>query len=183
MIWAILALLVVATCLLAALFLSLLWTSLTSVPFVTSPSSVVALLLDMAEVGSDSYLVDLGSGDGRVVIAAARRGAYAVGYEIQRLLVWWSCLSWQFWRRWSLFTVQADSRLGKAVFVHASLWSADLSQADVVVIYGLPRLMEPIGVKLRAELQSGARVVVHAFPLPGWEPLMCQDRVYLYQVA
>eukprot|EP00411_Alexandrium_monilatum_P027773 CAMPEP_0175370354 /NCGR_PEP_ID=MMETSP0095-20121207/21164_1 /TAXON_ID=311494 /ORGANISM="Alexandrium monilatum, Strain CCMP3105" /LENGTH=301 /DNA_ID=CAMNT_0016668499 /DNA_START=28 /DNA_END=933 /DNA_ORIENTATION=- len=113
-------------------------------------------------------LVDIGSGDGRVVAAAASRGLHAVGYEVNPYLVWWS----RFRNRRAL--TQAS---GSAEIRWANAWSADLRGTDVVTMYGRPGdgLMERAAAKCEAELPPHAAVVSHFFDIPGWERLLVQD--------
>lgn len=113
-------------------------------------------------------LVDFGSGDGRIVAAAASHGMQAVGYELNPYLVFLSRL------RNSRALAAAP---GTAEIRWANAWGADLRRADVVTLYGRPGdgLMERAAAKCEAELPSHAAVVSHYFPLPGWERLLVQD--------
>mmetsp|Transcript_132900 Transcript_132900/g.230935 ORF Transcript_132900/g.230935 Transcript_132900/m.230935 type:complete len:305 (+) Transcript_132900:86-1000(+) len=116
-------------------------------------------------------LVDFGSGDGRLVQAAASRGMQAVGYELNPYLVWWSRL--RAWRGRLPITACA----GSAEIRWANAWAADLRTADVVTVYGRPgdNLMARIAEKFEAELPPRAAVVSHVFHIPGWERLLVQD--------
>jgi len=113
-------------------------------------------------------LMDFGSGDGRIVAAAATRGMHAVGYEVNPYLVWWSRL-----RNRAALT-QAP---GSAQIRWANAWSADLRRTDVVTMYGRPGdgLMAKAAAKCEAELPPNAAVVSHFFDIPGWERLLVQD--------
>lgn len=113
-------------------------------------------------------LVDFGSGDGRIVAAAAGRGMQAVGYELNPYLVWLSRL-----RNRSAIAASP----GTAEFKWANAWAADLRRTDVVTLYGRPGdgLMERAAAKCEAELPHHAVVVSHYFPMPGWERLLVQD--------
>lgn len=108
-------------------------------------------------------LVDFGSGDGRLVRAAAERGMNAVGYELNPYLAFWSRL-------------RLSSRAG-AEIRWANAWSADLRTADIVTVYGRPGdgLMARIAAKCESELPRHAVVVSHFFDIPGWERLLVQD--------
>jgi len=114
-------------------------------------------------------LVDFGSGDGRIVTAAAANGMRAVGYELNPYLVWWS--------RLRNFRAPPAAPGGSAEIRWANAWAADLRSADVVTFYGRPgdRLMERAAAKCRAELPPHAAVVSYRFPVPGWERLLVQD--------
>lgn len=120
--------------------------------------TVVDRMLDMARVSAGDYLVDLGSGDGRLVITAARRGARAHGIEFNPDLV---ALS----RR----TARAEGVAGRATFEQADIFESDFSKATVVTLFLLPEL----NLKLRSTLlamKPGTRVVSNSFSMEGWRP-------------
>lgn len=129
-------------------------------PYVPSPDGVVSKMLDMAGVGPDDVLVDMGSGDGRIVLTAAKlRGARGLGIEIDEKLV--------------ALSVEAARREGvadRARFVRQDLFATDVSEATVVTLYLLPETVNMLREKLRRELRPGARVIVHDYPLAGWLP-------------
>ena len=122
------------------------------------PDKQVEKLLDMANVTPADFVMDLGSGDGRLVIAAARRGAHAVGVEFNPDLVSYS-------RSAAAKAGVAD----KAEFVQGDLFAADLSRASVITLF----LLESMNIKLRPALlglKPGARVVANTFGLGDWQP-------------
>lgn len=125
-------------------------------PYAATDDAVAEAMLDLARVGPRDHVVDLGSGDGRIVIAAARRGASGLGVDIDGALV-------EIARRNA-----AHERLGDRVqFVQQDLFETDLAQATVVTLYLFPAIMGRVAGKL-ATLAPGTRVVSHDFPLPGW---------------
>eukprot|EP00931_Biecheleriopsis_adriatica_P024084 TRINITY_DN15094_c0_g1_i1.p1 TRINITY_DN15094_c0_g1~~TRINITY_DN15094_c0_g1_i1.p1 ORF type:complete len:288 (+),score=51.98 TRINITY_DN15094_c0_g1_i1:68-865(+) len=113
-------------------------------------------------------LVDFGSGDGRIVAAAAASGMHAVGYELNPYLYFWSQLR-------SRSTIASAPGSGELRWANA--WSADLRDVDIVTVYGRPgdAFMEQTAVKLEQELPSHAAVVSHFFDIPGWERFLVQD--------
>mmetsp|Transcript_59694 Transcript_59694/g.106128 ORF Transcript_59694/g.106128 Transcript_59694/m.106128 type:complete len:246 (+) Transcript_59694:85-822(+) len=113
-------------------------------------------------------LVDFGSGDGRIVAAAADRGMQAIGYELNPYLFFWSKLR-------SQRTLSAASGTGS--FHWANAWSADLRKVDVVTVYGRPgdAFMQRTAEKCEQELPPNAAVVSHFFEIPGWERFLVQD--------
>ena len=139
-------------------------------PFVPTSEDVTEAMLDIARVKVGDCFLDLGSGDGRLVIAAARRGARAVGYEINPFLVLFS--------RW---------RIRRAGFARTArvywknLWTVNCSFADVVGLYCLPRTMRHLEQKLYRELRPGSRVVSNAFEFIAWrsEGVVGSVRVYV----
>ncbi|XP_029421509.1 ATP synthase subunit C lysine N-methyltransferase isoform X2 [Nannospalax galili] len=104
-------------------------------------------------------LVDIGSGDGRIVIAAAKEGFEAVGYELNPWLVWYS--RYCAWRE----GVQGSTR-----FHVSDLWKVTFSQYSNVVIFGVPQMMLQLEKKLELELEDDARVIACRFPFPHWTP-------------
>jgi SAM-dependent methyltransferase len=124
--------------------------------WVPTPDSLIQAMLDLAKVTPDDHVIDLGSGDGRIVIAAAKRGAHAVGFEFNPDMV---ALS----RRNAEKAGVAD----KATFLNADIFESDFSKATVVTMYLLPQL----NLKLRPTilgLKPGTRVVSHAFTMGEW---------------
>jgi SAM-dependent methyltransferase len=129
------------------------------VPYVTTPQSVVDAMLELAGVGRSDRLIDLGSGDGRIVITAARRwGTPGLGYEIDPRLA-------------SIATGNAR-RAGVdelAKFVVDDIFVADLSSATVITMYLLPDVNLRLRPRLRA-LRPGTRLVSHDWDMGDWPP-------------
>ncbi len=139
-------------------------------PFIPSGQRTAQRMLDLAGVGPQTRFIDLGSGDGRLVLLAAQRGATAVGVELNPWLVWWARGRA---RRAGVF--------GRATFRVGNLWHVNLSGYDVVSIYGLDLMMDRLEAKLRRELKPGAVVVSHAFHFSGLSPVREEDGVAVYQ--
>jgi SAM-dependent methyltransferase len=128
------------------------------VSWVTTPDALVERMLDMARVTPDDHLLDLGSGDGRLVIAAARRGVRSLGVEYDATLVALAS------RR-----AQTDGLERNASFVKQDLFESDLSHATVITMFLLPEL----NLKLRPKLLSlapGTRIVSNTFTMDDWDP-------------
>jgi hypothetical protein len=123
--------------------------------------------------GQGQKIVDLGSGDGRIVIALAQSGAYAEGYEINPILVWSS-------RRAIRKANLEGEGAGKAKIFWKSFWRADLSQFDVVIVYGIPYIMKDLQKKMERELRPGTKIISNAFTFPNWTPAAVEGRVRLY---
>jgi predicted RNA methylase len=130
------------------------------VVYVPTPQAVVDAMLQLADVKANDVVYDLGSGDGRIVITAARKyGARGVGIEIDPALVETS-------RR-----TARDGGVDRLVqFAHGDLFDADLSSADVVMLYLSASINASLEPKLRRELKRGARIVSHQFPIGRWPP-------------
>ena len=144
-------------------------------PFVPMEPEVVGRVMDLAKVGKGDVFYELGSGDGRLVIAAAMQGAEAYGVEIDKLRVWYS-------RVWIKLL-----RLKNAKIICEDIFKTDLRKATVVCLYLLQETNERIQEKLEKELKKGTRVVSVAFDFPGWKPVKIDPRgtiygpIYLYQ--
>jgi len=129
------------------------------VPFVPSPQVVVDKMVELAGVKKGDVVYDLGSGDGRIVIAAAKRGARAIGFEIDPELV-------------------GESRANiKKAGVHdlaesrnQDILTVDLSPASVVTMYLLPDVNLKLKPNLLNQLKPGSRVVSHSFDMGDWKP-------------
>jgi SAM-dependent methyltransferase len=133
---------------------------LADVPYVPTPPGVVNAMLEIAGVGPEDYVIDLGSGDGRIVIAAAKqRGARGFGVEIDDYLV-------DIARR----EAQRAGVAGRVEFRVQDLFSTAIDRATVVTMYLFPWLMVKLRPRLLAELKPGTRVVSHDFDMAGWRP-------------
>jgi hypothetical protein len=128
------------------------------VVWVPTPQVLVDKMLDMAKVTPADYLMDLGSGDGRTVITAAKRGARAFGIEYNPDMV-----------ELSKRNAEKEGVTGKATFVKADLFETDLSKATVITMFLLP----DINLKLRPKILSlkpGTRIVSNTFTMGDWKP-------------
>jgi hypothetical protein len=129
-------------------------------PYVPSPQSVVSDMLRYADVGPNDFLIDLGSGDGRIVLTAAKVfGARGFGVEIKDDLV-----------RLSNDAAQKEGLADRVKFMKQDLFKTDLSQASVITMYLLPDTVNLLKDKFLAELRPGTRIVSHDYPLTGWIP-------------
>jgi SAM-dependent methyltransferase len=126
--------------------------------WVPTSEELVEVMLDMAKVTAADYVIDLGSGDGRIAIAAAKRGARALGIEFNPDMV---ALSKE--------NAEKAGVSGKATFLNADIFETDFSKATVVTMY----LLSSLNLKLRPQildLKPGTRIVSHAFGMDDWEP-------------
>ena len=154
-------------------FVSVIGPYFTGAPWVPMPLDTARRMLQLADVRPGETVYDLGSGDGRVVIAAARNfGATAIGVEIDPLR--------------TLISRTAIALLGlrsRARVARANLFDVDLRDADVVTVYLLPKANARLALKLRSELKPGARVVTLTYHLPGWEPVISENGIKVYRQA
>lgn len=129
-------------------------------PYVPTPQRVVDAMLAMANVSDRDYVIDLGSGDGRIVITAAQKfGARGKGYDIDGALVDRS------------IAAARKLNLGERVsFERRDVMEADLKDATVITLYLLPAMMLELRAKLLRELKPGTRIVSHDFDFGDWQP-------------
>ncbi len=128
------------------------------VVWVPNPDEMVERMLDLAQVTPDDFVIDLGSGDGRNVIAAARRGARALGVEYNPDLVEYSKRN------------AAKAGVGdKAAFVQGDMFEADISKATVMALFLLPDNLKKLTPKF-VDLKPGTRIVANTFGIEGWTP-------------
>jgi hypothetical protein len=151
---------------LAACFAMLSWGSAeraalgADVPFVPTPPNVVDAMLALGKVGPDDFLVDLGSGDGRIVIAAAKRfGTRGFGVDIDGALV-----------SGAQHEAQRQGVSDKVAFYARNLFVTDISRATVITMYLFPQVNMRLRPRLFTDLKPGTRIVSHDFDMDNWRP-------------
>ncbi len=129
-------------------------------PYVPSPTSVVSDMLTLAEVGPKDFVIDLGSGDGRIVLTAAKVfGARGFGVDIDAKLV-----------KEANEAAKQQGIADRANFTIQDLFKTDIRKATVLTMYLLPNTVNMLKDKLLAELNPGTRILSHEYPLSGWIP-------------
>ncbi|HXU43048.1 MAG TPA: methyltransferase domain-containing protein [Burkholderiales bacterium] len=129
-------------------------------PYVPSPQSVVSDMLRYADVNAKDFLIDLGSGDGRIVLTAAKVfGARGFGVEIKEDLV-----------KRANEAAKSQGLADRVKFLKQDLFKTDISQASVITMYLLPDTVNLLKDKFLSELKPGTRIVSHDYPLTGWIP-------------
>ena len=147
------------------------------VRYVPSPDRVVDAMLALAHVTAGDIVYDLGSGDGRIPIAAAKQyGAFGVGIEIDAKL-----------NREAADNAKKAGVTDRVLFLTQDLFEADISQATVVTLFLLPRINQELMPKLRRALRPGTRIVSHQFDMgEQWPPEQSQDvsglMIYLWTI-
>jgi hypothetical protein len=124
--------------------------------WVPTPDVMVEKMLDMARVTPADFVMDLGSGDGRNVIGAAKRGARALGVEYNNDLV-------EYARR----RAEAAGVPGRALFTQGDMYAADVSQASVLALFLLPDNLRKLTSKF-LDMKAGSRIVSNTYEIPGW---------------
>ena len=129
-------------------------------PFITTPAEVVERMLSIAGIKADDFVIDLGSGDGRIVITAAKQfGARGLGVDLNARLV-----------KLSQESAEREGVAQRVTFEMQDVLRTDISRASVVTLYLLPGLLERLKDKLLTELKPGARIVSHSFIFISWHP-------------
>jgi cyclopropane fatty-acyl-phospholipid synthase-like methyltransferase len=138
--------------------------------YVPSQRERIKKMLEFADIKPGELACDLGSGDGRLVIALAQAGAEAHGYEINPLLVILARIR-----------IRRAGYSGRAIVHWKNFWNENFSRFDVITIYGMTFVMKKLEKKLKQELKPGARVISNAFTFPAWPPAQKDNGVYLYK--
>jgi predicted RNA methylase len=134
-------------------------------PYVPSPPQVIRQMLTLAQLRPREVFFDLGAGDGRAVIMAAKDfGARAVGVELREDLV-----------KRALGTVYENGLQDRVTMVNGDMFSVDLTSADVIFLYLTTSANEKVKPKLEAELKPGVRVVSHDYEIIGWKPTKVEN--------
>ncbi len=153
-----------------AFFATTAYSVLFGAPYVPIDHDRVDAMLELAGVKPGEKVVDLGSGDGRIVVAAAKAGAIAEGWEINPYL--WLISLWNISR----------AGVGARARVHlGTYWSERFEDADVVTLFLITMQMDRMERKLREELRPGSRVASYAFTFPRWPHEGKLRGVYLYR--
>jgi predicted RNA methylase len=134
-------------------------------PFVPSPVVVVQHMLKLAQLKPGEVLFDLGAGDGRTVIMAAKSfGARAVGVELREDLA-----------KKAMGTIYDSGLADRVTIVNGDMFSVDLMSADVVFLYLTTSANEKIRPKMEQELKKGVRIVSHDYEIIGWKPVKVEN--------
>lgn len=150
--------------------------SVLDVPYVPTPKNVVDKMLDMAKVGPNDMVYDLGCGDGRLVVTAAKeKGAKGVGVDLNPVRI-----------RESNDSAARAKVKDRVTFLQQDLFETDISAATVLTMYLLPRVNLMLRPKIFSQLKPGSRVVSHDYDMDDWEPdataMVGSSRVYCWVV-
>lgn len=130
------------------------------VPYVPTPQTVVDRMLELGEVSASDYVIDLGSGDGRIPVTAAKRyGARAMGVDLNPKRI-----------EEAVQNAKDNGVTDKVEFKNQNLFETPIGEADVLTMYLLPRVNVQLRPRILSELEPGSRVVSHAFDMDEWQP-------------
>lgn len=140
-------------------------------PFIASNDMKVKTMLELAEVKPQEKSIDLGAGDGKIVIAFAKKGAQAYGIETDETLT-----------ELARHNIKKMGLERKASIIRGDFWNISLGSYDIITVYGLTRVMERLEGKIRFEAKKGCRIICNYFPFPNLKPDKTKNGVNLYKI-
>jgi SAM-dependent methyltransferase len=157
------------------LFATFVYAGLRGAPWVPTRYRDVERFLNLADIKKGDIVYDIGCGNGRMIIAAAKFGAKGVGLEVSLLPYLLARIN------------QLLNRKLKIKILFRDLWFVDLREADVVYFFLMQDVLLKLKTKLEKELKPGARVVAYVWPIPGWTPTKIDNeagrpKMYLYEI-
>jgi len=152
----------------------IIWPIFIGAIFLPTPPEVVSKMLQLAEVRVGDVLYDIGSGDGRIILEAAKRGAMAVGIEADPIRVLWSRIR-----------AKRSPEHDRLHIVWGDFFKVSVSNASVVTVYQGESINNRLREKFDAELKPGVRIVSYSFTFEGWKSVKKHSdaNIYLYVVA
>lgn len=150
-----------------------IWADLKGAPFVRSKKDQIETMLALAEIRPSMRVLELGSGDGTLVVRAAKLGAVAEGIEINPFLVWYS-----------RYRVRKAGLTDYATFARADIFKISLAEKkpDVLLLYLLPATLVKLREKLIIELTPGTRIISNAFHIEGLSTIARKNNIYVYRI-
>lgn len=142
------------------------------IPYFETSRYRVNAMIELAEIRSSDLVADLGSGDGRISIAAAQAGAQVTGFELDDRLF-----------TLSESEIAQQNLQDKITILKQDFWETNFATFTVIMIYPMPDIMERLETKLLSELKPGSRVLTNYYQFPNWKYEKTKDKVYLYHVA
>ena len=139
-------------------------------PFEPTKERKIKKIIKLANIKKGEKVLDLGSGDGRIVIAMAKKGAEAHGFEINPFLVLISRLK-----------IKKQGLKGKAFIHWGSFWKKDFSKYDVIILFQFSTIMKRLEKKLKKDLKKGTRVISYYWKFPTWKIINRNEHIYLYK--
>jgi len=136
--------------------------------FEASDKDSVERMIRLSGVKKGERVVDLGSGDGRLVIEFAKKGAYVMGYEINPLLVLWSRMK-----------IKKEKLEDNAKIIWKSFWKVELDDYDIISVFQISYLMGRLEEKLKG-LKKGSKIISNNWKFPNWPLKKQEEKIYLY---
>lgn len=138
-------------------------------PYLGANKIKIETIIKFASLKKGEVVIDLGSGDGRLLIPCAKKGAVAIGYELNPLLYWLS-----------KFKTHGVSK--NVIIKRESFWQANLKSADVVFVYSLRKYMQKFEEFIEKNAKKGTRVIVNTNPFPHKKPIKSESGIFFYKV-
>ncbi|MBI2017571.1 class I SAM-dependent methyltransferase [Candidatus Daviesbacteria bacterium] len=154
--------LIISSGILLGCLLALSWFAGSDAPYVPTKMDYIRKILKFAGVKKGRKFYELGSGDGRVVIAAAKLGAHSIGIEQSWIRVLYS--------KYKSSKLASHSSSGNVDFYHGNIFKKSYQDADIVYIYLLNKGVNKLEEKLRKELKKGSIVIIQTYHFPNWKP-------------
>ena len=151
-------------------FIYTIFAIINGAPYVPTAKKNIGDMLRLINLKKNDLLVDLGSGDGRILFQAAKTGCKCIGIEINPTLYWWSKIMAKLKGYNNIFILRDD------------LWNFDLKNVDVLTLFFIPSKMEKLMIKIKNEMRPGSRVVSNMFKFPNWQYTENSGKMYLYIV-
>ena len=144
------------------------------VPYFQTTRYRVEAMIALADITPLDSIADLGSGDGRIVIAFAQKGIVAHGFELNRTLLEKSQ------QEIDKLALQKKLQKENAVIYAKDFWQENLSRYSIITMYPMPDIMDALERKLQEELRPEARVLLNYYSFPNWKEEKKQDNIYVY---
>ncbi len=145
------------------------WVLLYGAPYLPTLKKQVKTAIELADLRAGDTIIELGCGDGRVLMEAAKRGYKSIGYELNPLLF---VIAWIRTKKYRYMTQ----------VIYGNFWKKTWPQADAIYVFLLPRLMAKLDQKISSEKVAKGRVISFAFKFPDRSPLAEKDGVYMYDL-
>jgi len=140
-------------------------------PFQPTSKYKIKKIIELANIKGNERVVDLGSGDGRIVIAFAKKGLESHGYEINPFLVWMS-------RR----KIKKEKLTGKAFIHWKNFWKENLSKYGIIILFQVGYIMDKLGKKIKKEAKDNAKIISHDWKFPNLKISKKISKIYLYKI-
>lgn len=173
--------LVISGGILIGCLIALSWFAGSDAPYVPTKMDQIRKILKLAGVKKGRKFYELGSGDGRVVFAAARLGANSIGIEQSWLRVLYSRYKASLLFRNKAWKTASHIGSGNVKFHHGNIFAKTYNDADIIYIYLLSKAVKRLEEKLRKELKKGSIVITQTYHFPTWKPFKKLDNFWLYR--
>lgn len=167
------------------IFLLFLFDAFLDLPYVATRKEKIPTIIKLAGVKKGEIAIDLGSGDGRLLFAAAKLGANAIGYELNPFLVLFTNLKARLLHLRGEVRSSTREHLGGVFVIRKDLWRANLKEANVIFVYGRAKTMPKFEAFLYKKAKKGTRLIVNTdktVPFPTKKPTKSENGIFLYKI-